>query len=173
MGDAIMSFTSHVKGKNAKVETHADRIEWAQTGLGRKGSEVIPIRAISSVTTKKESMLWWSVSVITSGNTIDFRADKKKAEEVRQVLTDLMLGKHPQQTPATLPSPPMAPPVAAPVASAGNVTDELAKLVAMHEAGHLTAEEFAAQKTLRDLCCSARYYCVRNGRCRGRRPGGV
>ncbi len=105
---ALMTFTSHIAGKNATVSIYPDRIEWDQKGRltatrmltgaalvghGRKGggSEMIPIRAISSVTTKKDGMVNWAVSIITSGNTIDMRVSKPEAEEVKATLTRLML----------------------------------------------------------------------------------
>lgn len=93
----VTEFTSHVKGKNATVSVYADRIEWAQKGLGKKAHEVIPMRAITSVSLTKAGLGFRAVQVITAGNTIDFRVDKRRADEVRQVLTDLLLGRHPAQ----------------------------------------------------------------------------
>ncbi len=66
---ALMTFESHIDGKNATVSIYPDRIEWEQKGrmtvtrlvttgglAGRKGggTEMILMRAITSVTTKKD-----------------------------------------------------------------------------------------------------------------------
>ncbi len=65
---------------------------------GRKGkaSEVIPVKAISSVTVERDGFRQ-AVKVICSGNTVDFRVGKGEAEGIKQTLVDLMLGKHPFQ----------------------------------------------------------------------------
>ena len=97
-------FTSHISGKNAKVAIYPDRIEWERprglsagkltagvatggfsllaTGFknGKTGTEMIPIKNISSVATKRDGLLNTLVQVITSGNTIDFRVSHSEAE---------------------------------------------------------------------------------------------
>jgi hypothetical protein len=105
---ALMTFTSHIAGKNATVSIHEDRIEWEQkgrvtatrvltgaalVGMGRKGgsTEMIPIRHITSVTTRKDGLTNWAVSVVTSGNTVDMRVSKGEAEQIKQAITRLML----------------------------------------------------------------------------------
>lgn len=105
---ALMTFTSHIAGKNADVSIYEDRVEWEQKGRvtatrvltgaalighARKGgsTEMIPIRHITSVTTKKDGLTNWAVSIITSGNTVDMRVSKAEAEQVKQTLTRLML----------------------------------------------------------------------------------
>lgn len=105
---ALMTFTSHIAGKNAEVEIHEDRIEWTQQGKisalkiatgaalvagARKGggSEMIPIRAITSVTTRKDGLRNHAVSIITAGNTIDMRVSKEEAERIKATVTRLML----------------------------------------------------------------------------------
>lgn len=101
-----MEFTSHIRGKNAKVEIHPDRIEWTQAGrltatrvltgavlvAGRKGggTEMIPIKAISSISTRKDGLRNWAVSIITGGNTIDMRVSKEEAEQIKATLLNLM-----------------------------------------------------------------------------------
>lgn len=104
---ALMEFTSHIAGKNAQVAIYPDRIEWEQqgritatralggallTGSLRKGgaTETIPVRAITSVTTKKDGLRNHAVSVITSGNSIDMRVSKDEAEQIRATLLRLM-----------------------------------------------------------------------------------
>lgn len=105
---ALMEFTSHIAGKNARVVIYNDRIEWEQQGKvsalkvvtgaalvagARKGgsSEMIPIRAITSVTTKKDGLRNHAVSIITGGNTIDMRVSKSEADQIKATLTRLML----------------------------------------------------------------------------------
>lgn len=108
MPDApLMEFTSHIRGKNATVEIHRDRIEWDQkgritatralggallTGSLRKGggTEMIPIRAITSVTTRKDGF-HWAVSIIAPGNTVDMRVSKAEADRIKRTVQDLML----------------------------------------------------------------------------------
>lgn len=104
---ALMEFTSHIAGKNARVAIHPDRIEWERegritatralggallTGSLRKGgaTEMMPIRAITSVTTRKDGLRNYAVSVIAAGNTIDMRVSKDEAEQIKATLLRLM-----------------------------------------------------------------------------------
>ncbi len=107
----LFEVTSHIDGKNAKVRVYPDRVEWerpkhvsgakvtaavmtmgvslAATGINtRKGAgvEVIPMRSITSVTQKRDSMLNDVVSIITAGNTIDMRCAKAEAERLRTLI---------------------------------------------------------------------------------------
>lgn len=96
----LLKFKSHVAGKNADVTVHVDRIEWAlesRIGLARKGSEIIPIKSVSSITTRKDG-LRTIVSVICTGNTVDFRVNHTEADRVKDTLLALILGNHPAQT---------------------------------------------------------------------------
>lgn len=142
--EPLLTFKSHIEGKNADVHVYADRIEWAKeghlgrgaklalgaatlgtsllkTGVGGKtqGTEMIPIKSISSVTTSKDGLRFMKVSAICSGNTIDFRVSSGEAQRVKDLLTSLVLGSHPAQQgpqpqsyapPAPAPPPPSAPP---------------------------------------------------------------
>lgn len=111
----IHEFTSHVQGKNAKVRIYPDRIEWSLArnskakaalgimtvgtsllatgikGKGSAGTEMIPMRSVSSITTRRDGMLNTIVSVITSGNTIDFRVSHSEAEQVKATISRLMM----------------------------------------------------------------------------------
>lgn len=105
----LHTFTSHISGKNATVEIYPDRIEWerlkersgallvATGGLSlltkrrKDGSEMIPVKSITSVATKRDGIRNTIVSVITSGNTIDFRVSHDEAAQVRDVLNRLIL----------------------------------------------------------------------------------
>jgi phage-related minor tail protein len=61
------------------------------TGVRNKDTEMIPIRAITSVTSKK-GMANTTVSVITAGNTIDFKISHSEATKLKATLLQLMAG---------------------------------------------------------------------------------
>lgn len=165
----LLEFTSHINGKNAKVQVWVDRVEWnwkgmmgagakaglavmtaglsyAATGVGRKqASETIPIKSITAVTTKKGRGLQTIVQVITSGNTLDMRISHTEAQRVRDTLNQLINGSHAaqQRQPAT-----SAVPVAvAQAAATVDVGAQLQQLASLRDAGILTDEEFSAKKT--------------------------
>jgi len=159
----LYTFTSHIAGKNAKVSIYEDRIEWAvargvsgakvtaglmtaglsmlATGVknGKAGSEMIPVKSMTSVTTKRDGMLNSKVSVITAGNTVDFRVSHTEAKIVKDTLTKLMLGQPVTPVPA-------ATQAAAPSAPA-DVAAQLQQLASLRDAGVLTEDEFTAKKT--------------------------
>jgi hypothetical protein len=110
MSSALLEFTSHINGKNAKVQVFPDHVEWTKgglsggkmlagamtlglstlaTGVRNKDTEMIPIRAITSVTSKK-GMANTTVSVITAGNTIDFKIGHGEATKLKATLLQLM-----------------------------------------------------------------------------------
>lgn len=156
----LYSFTSHIGGKNATVFIYADRVEWLRargvsgakvtagvltaglsvlaTGVknGKSGTEMIPVKSISSVTTERDGMMNSKVSVITAGNTVDFRVSHKEAKIVKDTLTQLMLS-------GGAPAAPAAAPAAAPQP---DVTAQLHQLASLRDAGVLTEEEFSAKK---------------------------
>lgn len=177
----LLKLKSHVDGKNADVEIFSDRIEWAKAGglsatrltaaaftMGaslaatgaRKGggSEMIPVRSMSSVTTQKDGLRFYKLVVVSTGNTVEFRVDKAEAEAAKTLLTQLMVGSHPSQNtgPAATPVAPMPPPVApmpplaapaSPPASTGpGIADRLRELAALRDEGLLTDDEFQQQK---------------------------
>ena len=165
MSEELLAFKSHIAGKNADVLIFIDRIEWAKegsigggrlalgaataglsllkTGVRKKqqGSEVIPIKSISSVTSEKNGYRT-KVSVICTGNTIDFRVSHDDAKQVKELITSLVLGNHPAQTsaqPTTAPPPPAAP-------AEPDVMEQIRKLGELKDAGLLTEEEFTSKK---------------------------
>lgn len=111
----LHTFTSHINGKNAKVEIWSDRIEWHQprglsggkltagmftgglsllaTGVkgGNAGTEMIPVKSITGVSTKRDGLLNTLVTVVTSGARVDFRVSHAEAVQVRDVLNRLVL----------------------------------------------------------------------------------
>jgi len=107
----IHTFTSHVAGKNARVSIFPDRVEWSRagvsagkitagimtgglsmlaTGVRNKDTEMIPVRAITSVSTKKELMNT-TVNVMASGSVIGFRVSHGEAAKVKSTLQGLMV----------------------------------------------------------------------------------
>lgn len=163
--NSLYHFKSHIEGKNADVNIFVDRIEWfreggmskakalgamatgglslAATGIRHKGgSEMIPVKSMTSVLTERDGLRFWKVTVTASGNSVDFRCDKSEAEQAKSVLTQLMLGTHPAQS-SSSPAPATA--ITPPPTSSG-VAEELKKLAELREIGVLTEDEFAAQK---------------------------
>ncbi|MFG2574451.1 SHOCT domain-containing protein [Streptomyces sp. NPDC048481] len=168
--DALMTFKSHIEGKNADVTICHDRIEWARSrGMSAKkltagfltggasllatgvrssdaGTEMIPVRSISSVVTKRDGLLFTKVVVVASGNTIEFRVPHDAAPGIKALLTDLVLGKIPapgQASPAATAHPV---PAAAPSAQASSPVEQLRQLAELRDAGILSEEEFTAKK---------------------------
>ncbi|MFE0512937.1 SHOCT domain-containing protein [Streptomyces sp. NPDC058964] len=167
----LMTFKSHIEGKNADVAIYHDRIEWVRgrgvsgkkltaglltggmsllaTGVrdGRAGSEMIPVKNVSSVVTKRDGLMFTKVVVVASGNTIDFRVPHDAAPGIKSLLTDLILGRIPTpgQTPAVAPH--AAPPAAPPAAPAPAPVEQLQQLAQLRDAGILSEDEFAAKKT--------------------------
>lgn len=166
----ILEFTSHVQGKNAKVRVFTDRVEWergkavsagkitaglmtaglslAATGVRTRkgaGTEVILLRSVTSVTSRRDTLLNDAVSVITSGNTIDFRVSKGEGEQITRVLLDLVGGRHPAQ--AARPAHAPAVPQHHPAPGHTDVGEKLQQLASLHAQGVLTDAEFAAAKS--------------------------
>ena len=138
----VLQITSHVAGKNAIVRVYPDRVEWekpksmsggkmtaavltvglstAVTGgvKSRKGAgtEIIFMRSITSVTTRRDSMINDVVSVVTAGNTIDMRCSKKEAEALKAAILAGINGTLSPASvtpvPAAAPTPPPAGPPA-------------------------------------------------------------
>jgi hypothetical protein len=117
---ALFEFTSHVDGKNAKVQIFPDRVEWAKpgkvsltrltgasmtlgaslvaTGIRTGGSaEMIAVKNITSVLSSKDGLRFHKVVITASGNTIEFRVDKAVADAARVLISQLILGSHPSQ----------------------------------------------------------------------------
>jgi hypothetical protein len=107
----IHSFTSHVAGKNARVSIFPDRVEWVRggvsagkvtaglltgglsmlaTGVRNKDTDMIPVKAITSVSTKKELMNT-TVNVVAAGSVIGFRVSHSEAAKVKSTLQHLMV----------------------------------------------------------------------------------
>lgn len=112
---ALLKFKSHIDGKNADVAIYADRVEWLMargvsgakvtagvftaglsmlaTGVknGKAGTEMIPMKSITGVSTKRDGMINTIVTVTSSSSAIGFRVSHKEAEQMRQLLNQLIL----------------------------------------------------------------------------------
>ena len=117
MSQPILEITSHIDGKNAKVRVYPDRVEWERprknvvaiatagamtaglsllvTGTGRRGAktEIIPMKSISSVANKRDTPINDQVTIITTGNTIELRCNRKDAEKFVRLVIDGINGK--------------------------------------------------------------------------------
>lgn len=107
MTSPLLQLTSHIAGKNATVRVFPDRVEWEQAGkpraalavvtggmsalapgLRRKGgsTEMVPMKAITSVTTRKDGLRNWAVTIIAPGNTVEMRVSKDEAEQLKRTI---------------------------------------------------------------------------------------
>ncbi|UIN31887.1 SHOCT domain-containing protein [Microbacterium binotii] len=167
--EPLLAFVSHIEGKNARVYVWPDRVEWdrkgflstgAKTGMAvatvglsyfatgftrKQSTEVIPVKSIMSVTTKRGMGFQTKLQVITSGNTIDMRIAHKEAEQVRTVLMQLISGSHPSQPQLSEAAVPSF--AAASVSSSPDIAAQLTQLASLRDAGILTEDEFKAKKT--------------------------
>jgi len=125
---------SHEDGRNSLVTLYSDRLERVKAkrvgslSNATQGVEVTPARAISSVETKKDGLVWTKVTVYASGNNIVFRLSHQDAARFKDILTKLLLA--PTQ----------------PAAAQPDVTDQIRKLGELRDSGVLSEDEFAAKK---------------------------
>lgn len=59
---------------------------------GKSGSEMIPMKSITGVSTKRDGIINTVVTVTSSSSAIGFRVSHKEAEQMRQLLNQLILG---------------------------------------------------------------------------------
>lgn len=107
---SLLEFTSHVSGKNARVCVFSDRVEWVQEGsaaarwtkasltlgasllAGKKEErEVIPVRAITNVSTKRDGLRNSAVTVTSAGGSVEFRVSHSEAKQMQETLLGLMV----------------------------------------------------------------------------------
>jgi hypothetical protein len=113
------------------------------TGVKSKkqaGSEIVPVKAITSVNTKRDGFVNTIVHVTVPGNKFGFRVGHDLAKKVEALLTQLMLGIHPSQAA-------LAPTAQIPAARVPDLADQLSKLARLRDQGILTQDEFNAKKT--------------------------
>lgn len=151
---ALMAFTSHIDGKNAKVEIYADRLEWERgkisafkvvtgvgflTGFKNKNTDMLPMRQVTSVTSKKGLGVNTVVTVNSGAGRLEFRVSHREATKIRDLLNRLILEAGQPQTVVVQ--------AAAAVQAAPDVTVQLTQLKSLLDAGVVTQEEYDAKKT--------------------------
>lgn len=138
---ALLQVRSHDEGRNAMVTLYPDRIERVKAkALGalsraRQDTEVIPIKAVSSVQAKK-SGLRTNVTVFASGNNLEFRLGHDDAQRFKDAIMRLVLAGPPVPSRAPAPAAAVAPSLAV----------QIKELAELRDAGLLTEDEFSAQK---------------------------
>ena len=170
-GEPLYQVVSHIAGKNATVRLWPDRIEWERkrgvsggkvtagvmtagaslllTGVkgGKDAFEMVLLEHVTSVSNKKDGMLYHLVEVQTASggavNTTSFRVNRDEAADFRQAILGAMTAQ--KSAGATVPSgvvPAAAP--AAPVTP--DHAAQLHQLAGLRDAGILTEDEFNAKK---------------------------
>lgn len=161
----LMQFDSHVGGKNATVRVYQDRIEWGKTSWmgtagkatlgamtmgaslvatgirGKKDDEMVLIRSIASVNSKKSGLTKTEVNVHTPAGAISFRCSGKEADQFKSLVLRLV-GEASQPQVVMQQAAPQAP---AP-APKEDVMGQLQQLGQLRDAGVLSDVEFEAKK---------------------------
>lgn len=102
MGEPLATFKGFAKKGVVEVDVYSDRVEWAFKSHMRASArlfrlagadkvEMMPIRAISSVTSERDGMAFEKVTLIASGNTVGFKLKTKDAIEAKDLIQKLML----------------------------------------------------------------------------------
>lgn len=91
--EPLMTFKSHIEGRNADVAIYSDRIEWHRTGWlpGRKDTNMILVRQIQGITTRKHGLVYTKVRLTAGAAVTEFRCTKAQAAEVKETITRLLL----------------------------------------------------------------------------------
>ena len=129
----LMQFTSRVDGNHAHVKILASRVQWIVRGP-QQVIRMLPLRAISSVGTRKGVARRSTLTVSSNAGVIEFRVDKAIARQAENTLKKLVANLEPVK----LEDPGLAGP--------GSIADELASLTWLREMGVMTATEFDEQR---------------------------
>jgi hypothetical protein len=94
MTNPLMTFKSHIEGRNADVAIYPDRIEWQRNSFipGRRDSSMLLIRQVQAVTTHKGGLTYTTVRVAAGASITEFRVTKAQASEVKELIMRLALG---------------------------------------------------------------------------------
>ncbi len=163
----LYEIVSHIDGKNAKVKLWPDRIEWERgrgisggkitagvltgglsllaTGVkgGKDAYEMLPINQITSVSNRKDGMLYHLVEVQTAGGTVGFRVNRDDAAAFRQQILNLMQARAATPIQVQVANAASEQPA---LAAAEDHVAQLQQLGQLRDAGILTQDEFAAKK---------------------------
>jgi hypothetical protein len=112
-------------------------------GNRKQGTEVIPIKAVTSVTTRRDGLINTIVSIATAAGVINMRVHHDEAERAKKILADLVLQPSQQTVNVQFHAPQGTPLAAAPAMDVGA---QLAQLGQLRDAGVLTEDEFNAKK---------------------------
>jgi Short C-terminal domain/Protein of unknown function (DUF2510) len=157
--EPLFEIVSHIEGKNAKVRLWPDRLEWERgrgisvgkllaapaailvTGTrgGKDAYEMLPLAAVTSVSNRKDGLLYHVVTVQTAGGGVDFRVSREDAARFRQAMLDQLQAR--AKGAAVVPA---SAKVAEP--SAPDPSTQLKQLAELRDLGILTDDEFAAKK---------------------------
>jgi hypothetical protein len=170
VNEPVMTFKSHIEGKNADVAIWPDRIEWGQnrgagagrttarwtaaaatgglslfkTGLGGrdKGTNMIPVRMIQGVSTRRKGITFTIVRVATGGDAVEFHVSAGDADRVKACIMAQMTAPS-SINPLSAVAPSAA---AAAVATAPSLGDEITKLARLRDSGIINQAEFDTAK---------------------------
>lgn len=111
----IMELTSRIAGKNAKVRLYPDRIEWERVGMSggakaalgvatlgvslaatgisqNRETEMVPLRSVSHVATKRDGLSNTKVTLTTGGGDVELRCGHADAKAFVDHVNRLLLG---------------------------------------------------------------------------------
>lgn len=128
----LMHFTSHIAGGVADVRILPSRVQWTIRGR-QQVVDVIPIRAIASVATRKVLPNRSMLTICSTASAVEFRVQRAVAERVKTMLTQLV---------AEQPAPTLC---HSPSLQRGSIADELMSLRWLRDVGVLTPTEFDEQ----------------------------
>lgn len=99
--EPLATFKGYKRKGQVEVAIFPNRVEWTfkshmraaarLLGAGADEAEMMPIKAISSVTSKRDGIAFEKVSLVATGNTVDFKLAKKDASEAKRLIQQLML----------------------------------------------------------------------------------
>lgn len=110
-----MQLTSKIAGKNATIALYPDRLEWERAGMSggakaalgvatlgvslaatgvshKRETEMVPLRAISHVSTKRDGLRNTLVTLTTAGGDVEVRCGHDDAKRLVAEVNRLLLG---------------------------------------------------------------------------------
>ena len=94
--EPLLSFRGLVDGVLTDVAIHRDRIEWQlRPGLllrPVRETKIVPMRVVSSVTSRRESFWWSRVRLTATGQVLEFQVNHDVADLILEAVVPLILG---------------------------------------------------------------------------------
>jgi hypothetical protein len=91
----LLSFRGLVDGAVADVTVHPDHLAWeVRPGLFARWvreTRVVPLRIVSSVTTRRANLLWSRVRLTAMGSVIEFQVGHDLAARIRDLVVPLVV----------------------------------------------------------------------------------